>query len=138
MPVKVLSRLFRGKFRAYFKEAYKKRRLCFPGKMAPLKEESSLQALLNTLCAQEWNVYCKPSFADAETLMEYLARYTHRVAISNDRLLKIQADQMTFRYRDHNDNDQTKLMTLDASEFIRRFLCTSWLMDSSKSGIMAS
>jgi hypothetical protein len=122
LHVKVLSRLFRGKFLAYFKEAYEKGRISFPGKIAHLKEESALKALLNTLYGQEWNVYCKPSFRDAETLMEYLGRYTHRVAISNDRLVKMQGDQVTFKYRDRNDNDQIRLMSLDASEFIRRFL----------------
>lgn len=122
LPVKVVSRLFRGKFLAYLKKAYKKGRISFPGNIAPLKEKSSFRALLNTLYGQEWNVYCKPSFRDAETVMEYLGRYTHRVAISNDRLVKIEADQVTFKYRDRNDNGQTKLMTLDASEFIRRFL----------------
>ena len=122
VPVTVLSRLFRGKFLAYFKKAYEKGQISFPGKIAHLKEESSLKTLLNILYGQEWNVYCKPSFLNAETLMEYLGRYTHRVAISNDRLVKIEADQVTFRYRDRNDNDHPKLMTLDASEFIRRFL----------------
>ena len=122
VPVKVLSRLFRGKFLAYFKEAYEKNRISFPGKIAHLKEESSLKALLNTLYEQEWNVYCKPSFLDAETLMEYLGRYTHRVAISNNRLVKLEGDRVTFRYRDRNDNNTIKLMPLEASEFIRRFL----------------
>jgi len=100
----------------------KRTRISFPGKIAHLKEESALNTLLNSLYGQEWNVYCKPSFRNAETLMEYLGRYTHRVAISNDRLVKIQSDQVTFKYRDRNHNDQIKLMTLDASEFIRRFL----------------
>lgn len=122
LPVKVVSRLFRGKFLAHLKKAYDKGRISFPGNIAPLKEQSSFKALLNTLYGQEWNVYCKPPLRDAETLMEYLGRYTHRVAISNDRMVKIEADQVTFKYRDRNDNDQTKLMTLEASEFIRRFL----------------
>jgi hypothetical protein len=122
LPVKAISRLFRGKFLAYLKEAYDKDRLSFPGKIASLKEEHQFHSLLTTLYGQEWNVYCKPPFHDAETLIEYLGRYTHRVAISNDRLVKMQHDQVTFKYRDRNDNDQIKLMTLDASEFIRRFL----------------
>jgi hypothetical protein len=121
LPVKVLSRLFRGKFLAYLKKAYDKGRISFSGNIAPLKEESSFKALLKTLYSQEWNVYCKPPLRDAEAVMEYLGRYTHRVAISNDRLVKIEAHQVTFKYRDRNDKDQTKLMTLDASEFIRRF-----------------
>jgi hypothetical protein len=122
LPVKVLSRLFRGKFLAYLKKAYDKGQISFPGRISHLKEQNELGALLNALYGQEWNVYCKPSFRDAETLMEYLGRYSHRVAISNNRLVKIEGNQVTFTYRDRNDNDQIKLMTLDASEFIRRFL----------------
>ena len=67
-------------------------------------------------------MYCKPPFQSAEMVMDYLARYTHRVAISNERLVKCENDQVTFRYRDRSDYDTVKLMTLDASEFIRRFL----------------
>lgn len=122
LPVKVVSRLFRGKFLAYLKKAYTKGQISFPGTIAPLKEQSSFKALLNTLYSQEWNVYCKPPLHDAETVVEYLGRYTHRVAISNDRLVKLEGDRVTFRYRDRNDHDTVKLMSLDASEFIRRFL----------------
>jgi hypothetical protein len=122
LPVKVLSRLFRGKFLAYFKEAYEKGKLVFPGKRVPLKEKSTFNALLKDLYAQEWVVYCKPPFQSAERVMDYLGRYTHRVALSNNRLVKLENDRVTFRYRDRNDNDTVKLMTLDAFEFIRRFL----------------
>lgn len=122
IPVKVLSRVFRGKFLAYFKEAYEKGKLVFPGKMVPLKEKSTFNALLKDLYAPEWVVYCKPPFQSAERVMDYLGRYTHRVALSNNRLVKLENDRVTFRYRDRNDNDTVKLMTLDAFEFIRRFL----------------
>lgn len=122
LPVKVLSRLFRGKFLAYLKDAHEKGKLDFPGKIASLKEKRALNDLLKELYAQEWVVYCKPPFGSAEMVMDYLGRYTHRVAISNDRLVNLEGDQVTFRYRDRNDNDTIKLMTLDASEFIRRFL----------------
>jgi hypothetical protein len=122
IPVKVLSRLFRGKFLAYLKEAREKGELVFPGTIAYLKEERSFKALLDDLYEKQWVVYCKPPFKSTETVIEYLGRYTHRVAISNHRLVKIEADQVTFRYRDRNDNDETKLMSLDALEFIRRFL----------------
>jgi len=120
--VKVLSRLFRGKLLAYLKEAYEKARLAFPGKIASLKEKKVFNALLNDLYEKEWVVYCKPPFQSPQTVMDYLARYTHRVAISNDRLVKLKDGKITFRYRDRNHNDQIRLMTLDASEFIRRFL----------------
>jgi hypothetical protein len=122
LPIKVLSRLFRGKFLAHLKEAREKGKLDFPGKIAPLKEKRTLKDLFKELYGQEWVVYCKPPFGSAEMVMDYLGRYTHRVAISNDRLVRLEGDQVTFRYRDRNDNDTIKLMTLDASEFIRRFL----------------
>ena len=122
IPVKVLSELFRGKFLGYLKEAKENKKLIFPGQISHLKEDRSFKAMLNTLYDQHWVVYCKPPFSNAETVLEYLGRYTHRVAISNDRLIKIEGKQVTFQYRDRKENDRVKLMTLDASEFIRRFL----------------
>ena len=122
IPVKVLSRLFRGKFLAYLKEAREKGKLVFPGDIADLQENQSFKAMLDDLYDQEWVVYCKPPFSSAETVMDYLGRYTHRVAISNDRLVTLEGERVTFRYRDRSNNDTLKLMTLDASEFIRRFL----------------
>lgn len=118
LPVKVVSRLFRGKFLAYLKEAYEKERLFFPDNMT----ESAFKAMLKDLYNQEWVVYCKPPFQDAQTVMEYLGRYTHRVALSNDRLVGFEDDQVTFQYRDRNDHEAVKQMTLHAFEFIRRFL----------------
>lgn len=122
LPVKVLSRLFRGKFLAYLKEAYIKGELDFSGKTAPLKDQPAFKGLLCDLHAKEWVVYCKPPFAYAGTVLEYLGRYSHRVAVSNDRLVKLEEGRVTFRYRNRTDNDAIKLMRLDASEFIRRFL----------------
>lgn len=122
LSVKVLSRIFRGKFLAYLKGAYQRGELEFAGKIAPLKEKAAFNALLRHLYKKEWVVYCKPPFSNAEKVMEYLGRYTHRVAISNERLVKLEGGQVTFRYRQRNDKDRIKLMSLDASEFIRRFL----------------
>ncbi|MFH1293774.1 MAG: IS91 family transposase [Pseudomonadota bacterium] len=122
LPVKVLSRLFRGKFLARLKEAYVKRKFDFSGKIAPLKEEKAFNGLLKDLYGHEWVVYCKPPFSSAEKVMDYLGRYTHRVAISNNRLVEMEGDRVTFQYRDRNYNDTIKRMTLDVSEFIRRFL----------------
>ena len=122
LPVKVISRLFRGKFLSYLKEACEKGKLVFPGKIVSLKEKSAFNALFKDLYSQEWVVYCKAPFRSAERVMDYLGRYTHRVAISNERVVKLENDRVTFRYRDRSDNDTVKLMTLDASEFIRRFL----------------
>ncbi|MCK4815283.1 transposase, partial [bacterium] len=120
--VEVLSRLFKGKFLYYLKKAYYSGKLNFTGKIQHLKDESAFEPLLTELYSQQWVVNCKPSFKSAETVIDYLGRYTHRVAISNDRLVKLQGDQVTIRYRDSDDSDKTKSMTLDAFEFIRRFL----------------
>jgi hypothetical protein len=122
LPIKVLSRLFRGKFLAYLQEAYEKGKLVFPGKITPVERKSVFKSLLRDLYKQEWVVYCKPPLRSAESVMEYLGRYTHRVAISNDRLVKMEGGRVTFRYRDRGDNDRVRLMTLDADEFMRRFL----------------
>jgi hypothetical protein len=122
LPVKVLSRLFRGKFLNFLKEAYQKGKLVFPGKIASLRETSAFKVLLKELYEQEWVVYCKPPFQNAETVMDYLGRYTHRVAISNNRLVRLEGGKVDFLYRDRQDGDRVKAMTLDASEFIRRFL----------------
>lgn len=122
IPVKVISRLFRGKFLAYLKKAYESDRLKLPGVLAPLEESTSFNAYLSGLYHQEWNVYCKRPFGGAQQVIDYLARYTHRVAISNDRIVKLEGDQVTFRYRDWADRDRVKEMRLPAFEFIRRFL----------------
>ena len=122
IPVKVLSRLFRGKFLFYLKKAYTAGGLVFPGKIKHLRERKTFQALLSDLYQQEWVVYSKPPFHNAETVMDYLGRYSHRVAISNDRLVKMEAGRVLFRYRDSRDKDRMKVMSLDAHEFIRRFL----------------
>lgn len=122
MPVKVLSSLFRGKFLHDLKGAYDSGRLKFPGKIEPLREKSSFKALLAGLYHQAWVVYCKPPLKRPEKVMDYLGRYTHRVALSNERLAKLEANQVTFRWRDSADHNKIKRMTLDVFEFIRRFL----------------
>lgn len=119
--VQVLSALFKKKFLAYLKEAYQRGQLKFVGKIAALGEQRNFQALLNTLYGKGWIVYCKAPFSGPEKVLEYLARYTHRVAISNHRLLKLEQDQVTFKWRDYRDGKE-KQMTLHAHEFIRRFL----------------
>ncbi|KAF5067241.1 IS91 family transposase ISAzo26 [anaerobic digester metagenome] len=106
LPVKVLSRKFRGKF------------------LALLKQQSPdiSQALLNDCYSKEWVVYCKPPFKTAACVVEYLGRYTHRVAISNNRLLNLKDGEVSFKWRDYRDSSRWKVMTLAAEEFIRRFL----------------
>ncbi len=118
LPVKVLSRVFRGKFLAYLQEA----QLEFHGAVEALRDPTAFAAWLTPLYAKEWVVYCKPPFANARRVVAYLGRYTHRVAISNARILRLEAGQVTFRWRDYRDGNRQKERTVSAEEFIRRFL----------------
>ncbi len=122
LPVKVLSALFRGKFLDNLKKAYEAGELTFAGQIEGLKEASAFKKYLNDLYDQDWVVYCKPPLGNPEKVMDYLGRYTHRVALSNDRLVKIEGTQVTFRWRDSADGNKIKWITLEAFEFIRRFL----------------
>jgi hypothetical protein len=122
LPVRVLSRLFRGKLLAFLREAYAKGKLQFGGQLAALADPARFQTWLRILKKSDWVVYAKPPFGGPEQVLKYLARYTHRVAISNGRLLSLEQGQVTFRWRDSKDNNRTKTMTLHAVEFIRRFL----------------
>jgi hypothetical protein len=122
VPVKALSRLFRGKFLVYLNEARQKGKLKFTGQIDHMQQDKSFNKLLSDLYQQDWVVYCKRPFSNAEAVMDYLGRYTHRVAISNDRVVHMEGDQVTFRYRDRSDNNTVKYMNLHAEEFIRRFL----------------
>jgi len=122
IPVRVISRLFRGKFLWHLKRAYDSGEMGFPGQIAPYKEASKFKGLIGDLYQKEWGVYCKPPFGNAERVIDYVGRYTHRVAISNDRIVSLEGKEVTFRFRDSEDSDKVKLMTLDAFEFIRRFL----------------
>jgi len=122
IPVHVLSSLFRGKFLDGLKKQYEAGRLKFPGQIEELKEASAFKRFLTNLYHQEWVVYCRRPLKNPEKVMDYLGRYTHRVALSNDRLVKTEGNQVTFRWRDSTDNNKIKLLTLKALEFIRRFL----------------
>lgn len=122
IPVKVLSRLFRGKFLFYLKEAYRGGKLKFIGEIRSLGDTPKFQMMMDELYRQEWVVYCKPPFRSAQYVIEYLGRYTHRVAISNNRIVKVEQEKVTFRWRDYKDGNKNKQMTLEAFEFIRRFL----------------
>jgi hypothetical protein len=122
LPVKVLSSLFRGKFLDRLKKAYESGRLKFPGRIEALRRDSAFQKFLTDLYQREWVVYAKPPLRRPEQVMDYLGRYTHRVALSNDRLVGLEGKQLTLRWRDSADGDRIKLLTLEASEFIRRFL----------------
>lgn len=122
IPVKVMSSLFKGKFLAYLKKSYNEKKLKFNGTIEPLKSRHEFQVLIDKLYNTDWVVYCKPPFKSPEYVLEYLGRYTHRVAISNSRIVGIKDHKVTFKWRDYKDGNKEKHMTLDASEFIRRFL----------------
>jgi hypothetical protein len=122
LPVRVLSRLFRGKFLAFLRDAYAQGKLQFSGRLAAFADPARLQAWLRVLQKSDWVVYAKPPFGGPEHVLKYLARYTHRVAISSRRLLSLDEGRVTFRWRDSRHGNQTRSMTLEAVEFIRRFL----------------
>jgi len=121
-PVKALSRVFRGKFIDYLKKAFVKDNLMFPGQIAYLRTGKKFSQLIDQLWKKDWVVYSKAPFNGPEKVLDYLGRYTHRVAIANHRIVKVEAGQVTFRYRDRSDGDKCKLMTIATQEFIRRFL----------------
>jgi hypothetical protein len=122
LPVRVLSRLFRGKLLAFLREVFAAGKLKFFGQLTHLAEAARFHAWLRDASDTEWVVYAKPPFGGPEDVLKYLARYTHRVAISSSRLLSLENARVTFRWRDSKHGNTVKPMTLDAIEFIRRFL----------------
>jgi hypothetical protein len=122
LPVKVLSRVFRGKFVAGLKQAFQKGELCLPGGLKPLTQEKTFHAFLRTLFCQDWIVYAKPPFGGPEHVLQYLARYTHRVAISNHRIVDFADGKVSFLWKDYAHGSKRRLMMLTAEEFLRRFL----------------
>ena len=122
IPVKVLSRMFRGKLLYYLKKAYKNEVLKFHGNIAHFHKREVFQELIDKLYSKEWVVYSKIPFGGPKQVIEYLGRYTHKVAISNERIERISDRGVTFKWRDYRDKNNKKKMTLDGSEFIRRFL----------------
>ena len=122
IPVKVLSRKFRGKFLYYLKQAYYDKKLEFHGSIEYMNDVVAFEKLLSDCYEKEWVVYCKKPFRNAECVVEYLGRYTHRVAISNQRIVRLENGEVTFKWRDYKDKKKEKLMTVSAEEFIRRFL----------------
>jgi hypothetical protein len=124
LSVRVLSRLFRRLFLETLAKAFQQGQLCFHGKLEALGQPRQFQQLLNTLRGMEWVVYAKPPFGGPERVLDYLGRYTHRVALSNDRLLSLHDEQVRFRYKNYriHHSQRQRTMTLAAGEFIRRFL----------------
>lgn len=121
-PAKILSRVFRGKFIALLKQAFTSGELGFHGQLQPLSDAAAFEGLLNKAVRHDWVVYAKRPFASPSCVLKYLARYTHRVAISNQRLVTLGEGQVSFRYKDYADDQQAKIMCLSTPEFIRRFL----------------
>src|SRR6266849_5599652 len=122
LPVKVLSRVFRGKFVAALKCAFREDRLRFQGSLTPLAQPKTFAAWLRPLFRKDWVVYSKRPFGGPEYVLQYLGRYTHRVAISNHRLVSFADGKVTFRWRDSAHLNEQKLLTLPLDEFLRRFL----------------
>jgi hypothetical protein len=122
LPIAVLRRVFRGKFVAGLKSAFEHRQLHLAGELAPLTHPKFLAAWLRPLFRKDWIVYSKPPFGGPEYVLQYLGRYTHRVAISNHRLLAFADGHVTFRWRDSADHNRQKVMTFSRDEFLRRFL----------------
>lgn len=120
--VKALSIVFRKKFVASLEKGFQKGKLIFPGNTAPLGSKTAFAALLRDLRAKDWVVYAKKPFAGPQKALDYLGRYTHRVAISNHRVTDVGNGKVSFTYRDRRDSDTLKTKTLPAEEFIRRFL----------------
>ena len=122
LPVRILSRVFRGKFLALLHSAFDRGKLAFHGKLSPLADPGQFQRRLANAAKTEWVVHAKPPFGGPEQVLKYLARYTHRAAISNRRLIRLEGDEVEFLWKDYADERKRKTMTLKATEFIRRFL----------------
>jgi hypothetical protein len=122
LPVRVLSRVFRRNYLQLLRQAYDQERLEFHGQLAPLAERHAFKKLLAAAAGREWVVYAKRPFQEPSCVLKYLARYTHRVAIANSRLVRYHAGRVTFRYRDYAAGGRERMMTLTGCEFIRRFL----------------
>jgi hypothetical protein len=122
LPVRVLSRLFRRLFLEALRAAYEAGRLHFFGDIADLIDPQSFARRMKAAGCRDWVVYAKPPFGGPEQVLAYLSRYTHRVAIANSRLVSMEDGKVTFRWRDYRHGRRPRQMTLDAGEFIRRFL----------------
>jgi hypothetical protein len=121
LPVKVLSRVFRGKFLAGLKRLHSRQQLGCTGPAAALADPKQFRRLLRRLHRRDWVVYAKPAFGGPKKVLRYLGRYTHRIAISNHRLLAFDGERVTFRWKDYAHGGKQRSMTLLGTEFLRRF-----------------
>ena len=122
LPIRILSRVFRGKFIAGLRQLLSQNKLEFHGSLHELSHPERFQQFLRQLYTNEWVVYAKPPFGGAEHVLHYLARYTHRVAISNHRLVAFNDGRVSFRWKDYAHGGKQKVMTVSTDEFLRRFL----------------
>jgi hypothetical protein len=122
LPVKVLSVVFRGKFLDALERTFKQHKITLAGQLTPLQSPAEFAALLRAAAHRDWVVYAKRPFAGPAQVLTYLSRYTHRIAIANSRLVAMADGRVTFRWRDYAHGHQTRTMTLEAHEFLRRFL----------------
>ena len=122
LPVKVLSRVFRGKYLEGLQQAFAAGKLVLPKHRNALTDADAFRKWLSPLYRKEWVVYAKKPFGGPQQVLKYLARYTHRVAISNARLVDVADGKVTFRYKDYAAGNEQKVLTLSADEFLRRFV----------------
>lgn len=122
LPVRVLSRAFRGDYLHRLRQAFDAGRLIFPESLKALRDPRAFAAWLKPLSVKDWVVYAKPPFGGPERVLKYLARYTHRVALSNSRIASVEAEQVRFHYKDYADDHRQKTMALSGEEFLRRFV----------------
>ena len=122
LPVRVLATLFRAKFLRLLKSAFCAQKIGFHGSLEPLRDGSNFRSYLRPLYKKRWVVYSKPPFGGPDIVLRYLARYTHRVAISNNRLVSMDDGKITFSWKDYRHGGKRRLMTLTGVEFLRRFL----------------
>jgi len=121
-PVRALAKVFRGRYLAGLRQAFDRGALHLTGGLAALADPAAFAAWLHELRQPAWVVYCKPPFAGPDHVLAYLGRYTHRVAISNERLVAVADGHVRFRWRDYADGDRVKVMDLEVGKFLRRFL----------------
>jgi hypothetical protein len=122
LPVGVLRKVFRGKFTDGLKRLWREKLLCLPGSLHVLQQKKTFRTFLRSLHRKKWVVYSKSPFGGPQHVLQYLARYTHRVAISNHRIVNFAEGKVSFRWKDYAHGSQQRVMTLDADEFLRRFL----------------
>jgi hypothetical protein len=122
LPVKVLNEVFRGKFIAGLRRLYRRRQLRLAGPLSSLSSPGEFRTFIRSLYRQNWVVYAKPAFGGPAQVLRYLGRYTHRVAISNHRLLSVTNESVVFRWKDYANGNKHRTMTVSGSEFLRRFV----------------